>query len=205
MRRWLTVVGVLLVLAAASWAWPFVGAARLASAAQAGNPAEVIERVDLPALRRSIARQIAGAYLKVSGKADKLGAVGRGIAGAAATTVADPYVAELLTPDNITALIGRGQIGTVKLGDKDVSINRTLPNYPDLFHADVLSAVTGSYFDGIASFVIPIAQPGQEGGYAIHLRLGGLTWRLSGLDLPPPVLEEMARAILNNEARASPS
>lgn len=204
MRRWVSVLGIVLVVAVAYWAWPFVGAAQLASAAQAGNAAEVIDHVNLPALRRSLARQIATAYLKVSGKAEKLGSVGRSLAGAAATTVADPYVADLLTPENITALIGQGKIGSVKLGQRDVIIDRTLPNFSDLFRSDVLSAVTGSYFDSVTSFVIPVAakEPGSD--YALHLRLGGLTWRLSGLDLPPAMIEDMARSILDKESAPAP-
>lgn len=205
MRRWAWIIGILVIMIGSYWAWPFFGAAQLASAAQSGNSAAVIERVDLPALRRSLARQIANAYLKVSGKAEKLGSLGRGLAGAAATTVADPYVADLLTPENITALVGQGRIGTVKLGNKQVTISRDLPNFPELFRADVLSAVTGSSFDGIASFVIPIKTAGETArDYAVHLRLGGLTWRLSGVDLPPAIVEDMARAILDNEAAAAP-
>ena len=204
MRRWLAILGILAVVAAAYWVWPFFGAAQLASAAQAGNTAEVIDHVNLPALRRSLARQIATAYLKVSGKGEKLGSVGRGLAGAAATTVADPYVADLLTPENITALIGQGKIGSVKLGQREVTINRSLANIPDLFRSDVMSAIAGSYFDGIASFVIPVAakEPGSD--YALHLRLGGLTWRLSGLDLPPAVVEDMARSILDKDGSRAP-
>ncbi len=202
MRRWLWIILALVLIGAAYWAWPFFGAAQLASAAQRGDTAEVVERVDMPALRRSLARQIAHAYLQATGKAQKLTGFGLGLAGAAATTVADPYVAELLSPENITALIGQGKIGAVKLGNQTVAITRALPNVPDLFRADIMSAVTGSSFDGIASFVIPITRAGSDQTYAVHLRLDGLTWRLSGLDLPPPVIDEMAHAILNGQTPA---
>ncbi len=197
MRRWIWTLVILAVLAAAYWTWPFVGAAGLASAAQRGDSAAVIERVDLPALRRSLARQIALAYLEATGKGGKAGSFGRSLMGAAATTVADPYVAELLTPENITAMIGRGKIGTVKLGDKDVAVNRDLPGFADLLHGDWLSMLTGSYFDGIASFVIPAEVKGAAAdNYAVHLRLDGLTWRLSGIDLPASMVDQIARSIL---------
>ena len=205
MRRWMWVCVVLAVLAVAYWIWPFFGAGQLVRAAQRGDAQEVISRVDLPALRRSLARQIAGAYLQATGRAQKLGAFGRSVAGAAATTVADPYVAELLTPENITALLGQGKIAPVMVGGKTVAIDRNLPGVTGLFDSNVLALLTGSYFDGIASFVLPAkAGAGQDETYNIHVRLDGLTWRLSGIDLPPAMVEDMARSIMNEQKPATP-
>ena len=129
MPRWRWLISVAVLLGMVYWAWPFLGAAEIVRAARSGDSAILLDRVNLPALRRSLARQIAQAYLKATGKADKMGALGRSVAGAAATTIADPYLAELLTPDNLVALLGQGRINSVKIGDKDLAVDRDLPGF----------------------------------------------------------------------------
>ena len=131
-----------------------------------------------------------------------MGAFGRSVAGAAATTVADPYLAELLTPENIMALLGQGRIGTIKVGDREVAVDRDLPGFTSLFSSNLLWLITGSYFDGLKSFVIPAstgrgdAKTGQVESYDVHLHLVGLTWQLSGIDLPSDMVDQMARSIM---------
>ena len=56
-------VVVLVVLVAAYWGWALAGTAQLASAASRGDAEEVMERVDLEALIRSLSNQIARAFL----------------------------------------------------------------------------------------------------------------------------------------------
>lgn len=204
MRRWLWIVGAVVVLGAAYWAWPLAGAAQLASTARGGDAGQVFERVDVDGLRRSLARQIAGAYLDVSGKGKKMGAFGRSLAGAAVTTVADPYVAQLLTPDNVMALLSSGHVNQVTLDGRPVAVKADLPEFSRLLDEHLLSAVTGSYFDQLKDFVIPVDGGHGSGDlYGVHMHLVGLTWKLGGLDLPTPVLEQMARSILANEPPAA--
>lgn len=204
MRRWLGFGLSVILVGMAYWAWPLVGAAQLAALARSGDAAGVIDRVDIDALRRSLSRQIAGAYLDVSGKGKSMGAIGRSLAGAAITTVADPYVAQLLTPANITALLAQGRVGQVQLGDRNVDVKGILPNFAAGFGDHILAAVTGSYFDRIKDFVIPIDGGHGDGDrYGLHMHLVGLTWKLGGLDLPRPMIEEMARSIMAGEKAAA--
>ncbi len=205
MRRWISVVGIIIGFGLAAWAWPLAGAVQLARAAQAGDTAEVFDRVDVDALRRSLARQIAAAYLDASGRGKKLGAFGRSVAGAAVTTVADPYVAELLTPENIMALLSQGRINTVKLGAQTVAVKGELPNFPKLVNGDLWSVVTGSYFDQLNDFLIPVdGGHGPNDQYGVHMRRSGLTWKLGGLDLPPSLVDDMARSLLAGDKTALP-
>ena len=203
MQRWIGGVGAVLVLGAAYWAWPLVAAAQFASTIRQGNPADIAAGIDMPALRHSLARQIARAYLDASGKADKLGSFGRSMAGAAVTTVADPYLAEFLTPENISTLFSQGHVNQVKLGDRTVAIKSDLPKVSNLFDGNALSLVTGSYFDAVTDFVIPI-DDGQnpQDQYRVHMHLDGLTWKLSGLELPPPIVQEMARSLMKGDGQA---
>ena len=99
MRRWLVILGAIVVLGLAYWAWPLVGAAQLARTARSGDAGQVFERVDVDGLRRSLARQIAAAYLDVSGKGKKMGAFGRSVAGLGRGLVmrTEPEAARALT------------------------------------------------------------------------------------------------------------
>ncbi|WP_237476430.1 DUF2939 domain-containing protein [Lichenibacterium dinghuense] len=204
MRRWLAVMGLVVSIGLAYWAWPLVGAAQLARTARSGDAAAVFDRVDVDALRRSLARQIANAYLDVSGKGKKMGAFGRSLAGSAVTTVADPYVAQLLTPENVMALLAKGHVNEVNLGGRPVSIKGDLPDFSSLLDDHLLSAVTGSYFDQLKDFVIPVdGGHGADDQYGVHMHLVGLTWKLGGLDLPTPLLDQMARSILAGEPPAA--
>jgi hypothetical protein len=204
MRRWLWIIGTIVVLGLAYWAWPLVGAAQLASTARGGDAAQVFERIDVDGLRRSLARQVASAYLDVSGKGKKMGAFGRGLAGAAVTTVADPYVAQLLTPDNIMALLSNGHVNQVNVGGRAVAVNGDLPHFTSLLDDHLLSAITGSYFDQPKDFVIPVdGGHGADDQFGVHMHLVGLTWKLGGLDLPAPLVAQMARAILAGEPPAA--
>jgi hypothetical protein len=204
MRRWLGIVGVVVALGMAFWAWPLAGAAQLASTARSGDAGQVFDRVDVDALRRSLARQIAAAYLDVSGKGKKMGSFGRSLAGSAVTTVADPYVAQLLTPDNVMALLSKGRVNEVSVGGRPVAVKGDLPDFSRLLDDHLLSAVTGSYFDQLKDFVIPVdGGHGADDQYGVHMHLVGLTWKLGGLDLPTPILAQMARSILANEPPAA--
>lgn len=204
MRRWLVIVGVVVALGLAYWAWPLVGAAQLARTARSGDAGQVFERVDVDSLRRSLARQIAAAYLDATGKGKKMGSFERSIAGAAVTTVADPYVAQLLTPDNVMALLSKGRVNEVNVGGKPIAVKGDLPDFTTMLDGHLLSAITGSYFDQPKDFVIPV-DGGRGAGdqYGVHLHLVGLTWKLGGIDLPTPLVQEMARSILAGQPQAA--
>ena len=196
MRRWSVIVGMIVVLGLGYWSWPLVGAAELASSAKSGDAAAVLDRVDVNGLRRSLARQIATAYLDASGKGKKMGSFERSIAGAAVTTVADPYVAQLLTPENLMALLSQGRIAEVNLGGKPVAVKADLPDFTSLLDGHLLSTITGSYFDQPKDFVIPVEGPhGADDLYRVHMHLVGLSWKLGGLDLPKSLVNEMAHSI----------
>lgn len=204
MRRWLSLTLVIVALGLGYWAWPLLGAAQLARSARTGDADRVFALVDVDSLRRSLARQIAGAYLDASGKGRKMGAFGRSLAGSAVTTVADPYVAQLLTPQNVMALLSKGRVNAVVLDGRPVSVKGDLPDFSTLLDDRLLSAVTGSYFDQIKDFVIPVdGGHGADDQYGVHMHLVGLTWKLGGLDMPAPLLDQMARSILASEPPAA--
>jgi hypothetical protein len=50
-----------------------------------------------------------------------------------------------------------------------------------------------SRFDGPLSFVVNLDS--AEGRYGVHLHLSGMSWRLSGIDVPKEVSARLARQI----------
>ena len=197
-KTWIIVV--VLVALAALWAWPYYGAYSLAKAAERGDAPAVSAQVDFPVLRRSVARQIVRAYLRDSGKGEKLGALGRGMAVAVGTTVADPYLAELLSPDAITSLLGAGRLKPITVENRTIGFDGKLPSLPDVLSGQTAAVLLQSYYDGFISFVFHVA--GKEASaddYGVHLRLNGLTWVLSGIDLPRDMLDRIVADIVAKE------
>ena len=197
MRRWIWIIATLASVGLAFWAWPLVGIAQLAQAVRTGNTTAVAARVATDRLKRSLARQIATAYLDTSGRGKKMGSFGRSVASAAVTTVADPYVAELLTPENLTALLAHGRVNQVTLGQQTVAIKGEIPSFTGLLNGNWLSLATNSYFDQITDFIVPVdLGRGVDEQFGVHMHLVGVTWKLGGLDLPATLVNEMARSIL---------
>lgn len=184
----------------ALWAWPYMGAFTLAQAARRGDRADVAERIDGVALRRSLSRQLIRAYLEKSGKGRKLGSLGRGLAIAVGSNVADPYLAQLVTPDTITTLLGEGRFKPLTVENRTISFAERLPRLSDLFGSAGVAVVLGSYYDGVVDFVFNVPDRGAEDeAYGVHLRLAGSTWKLSGVDLPRPVLDQIVDDIMAKE------
>ena len=198
-RLW---IGLLACLAVAYWLWPYAGAYAIARAATNRDAAALAEHVNEPALKRSLGRQIVAAYLTKSGRGDKLGSLGRGLANAVGTSIASPYLDQLLSPDALGTLLARGHIGDITVGDRTIAIDRQVPSLPALFQSHIGDVLLHSFYDGIASFRFSIPEP-QGGNYGVHVRLSGLTWRLSGLDLPPDVLDRIATDAVAAERKAA--
>ena len=70
--------------------------------------------VDYPRLRRSFTEQIIGAYLRVTGRATQLGALGT-LATAVGASIVDPWVSQIVNPENLAQLL-RGATVSFELG-----------------------------------------------------------------------------------------
>ncbi len=181
----------LVILLAAYWGWALAGAAQLASAAERGDADEVIERVDLQALIRSLSGQIARAFLDQNPQLKALPPPRQGVFLNA--SAAEMLLRALLTPDNIAALLSQGRVGVVGPGGKDAGTVWGMPSLGEAFNARPLQVITHSYFNGPLSFVVGLDS--SDGFYRIHMNLSGLTWRMSGVDIPEPITARLARLI----------
>jgi hypothetical protein len=178
----------LLILIAAYWGWALAGAAQLASAAQRGDAEAVMERVDLQALIRSLSGQISRAFLDENPQLQKP-RPGVFLNGSAA----EMLLRALLTPETIAALLNQGRMSVLGAGGKDAATVLGVPSLGEALRARPLQVLTHSYFDGPRSFVVGLNS--RDGLYRVHLDLTGLTWRLSGVDVPKPILAQLTRLI----------
>jgi hypothetical protein len=190
MRMLLRGAVALVILLAAYWAWALAGAAQLASAAERGDAEAVIERVDLQALIRSLSGQIARAFLDQNPELQKLPPRPGVFLNASA---AEMLLRALLTPDNIAALLTQGRVGVLDAGGKDAGAVWGMPSIGDAFHARPLQVLLNSHFDGLRSFVVGLDSP--DGLYRVHLTLSGLTWLLTGVDIPAPITARLTHLI----------
>ncbi len=191
MRMFIRGAVALVILVAAYWGWALGGAAQLASAASRGDAQAVMERVDLQPLIRSLSSQIARAYLDQNPQLQELPSLQQGVFLNA--SAGEMLLRALLTPDNIAALLNQGRVGVLNAGGKDAGTVWGMPSLGEAFHARPLQVLMHSYFDGPLSFVVGLESP--DGRYRLHMNLSGVTWRLSGVDIPEPVTARLANLI----------
>ena len=193
MRNFIRAAVVLVILVAAYWGWALAGAAQLASVASRGDAEAVMQDVDLPALTRSLAGQIARAYLEQNTQFQKMALLERQFVGSVGSGAANALLREVLTAENIAALLSKGRAGLPKAGNPDGETFWRMPPLGEAFRAGPLQVLMNSRFDGPLSFVVNLDSP--EGRYGVHLHLSGTTWRLSGIDVPKEVSARLAREI----------
>jgi len=196
MRTFLRGAVALIVLVAAYWSWALLGTAELASAASRGDAVAVTERIDLPALRRSLSSQIAYAYLEQNPEFRKMLALEQQFVGSVSAGAANELLRGILTPENIAALLKNGRVGLPLAGDV-----WRMPPLRETFRSGPLLALLNSHFAGPLSFVVDLDS--AEGRFGVHMRLSGATWRLSGIDVPEQVSAQLAHAIADRVGELS--
>jgi hypothetical protein len=126
MKRSILAFLLLLLLLVGYWAWPFFELRALAAALQAGDVTAINEEVDYTRLRRSFTEQIIGAYLRVTGRASQLGALGP-LATAVGASIVDPWVSQIINPENLAQLLRGGTVAS-ELGPVSFRFGNLPPN-----------------------------------------------------------------------------
>jgi len=191
MRMLVRGVVAFVILLAAYWGWALAGAAQLAWAAERGDAQAVMERVDLQALIRSLSAEIARAFADQHPQLQHLPLIRQGVF--LNGSAAEMLLRALLTPDNVAALLNQGRVAVLAAGGKDAGAAWGMPSLGETLRACPLRVLMHSYFDGPRSFVVGLDSP--DGLYRVHMSLSGLTWLLSGVDIPEPVAARVARLI----------
>ena len=190
-----TIIGALaaLLLLAAWIAWPLVALHDLARAAQSGDISRIEQRVDFQSLGRSLSGQLVRTYAELSGAPLNRGGLLAGIA----TVVADPVIARLLSRVAMAEIVQKGW-PTEVLGERPLAFQGL--NWNALGGVWPLY-MNASYGIGAFRLWLPLDQP-RPRQFRVHLALSGWTWKVSGLELPPELLERLVRELLKQEGKA---
>jgi len=132
-------------------------------------------------------------YARLAGIPAERGSLIAGVASA----VADPIVARLLTRLALAELVQNGWPKSA-LGDPPADLRR--PNWNALGNVWQLYA-NSEYGIGEFRVRLPVNEP-RERQFRIRLALGGLTWKLSGIDLPQDLQERLARELIKQQGKA---
>src|SRR6516162_4088097 len=151
----------------------------LADTIQRRDVTGLSERVDFPALRRSISAQIARKYLQLTRKDLRPGSLEEQFAVGAGVAIADPIVAKLVSPE---ALIEFLQTGTAS----SVLQDRIAPMQG--LNAQALGGIWRVFVNselGIARFLVkvPVDKPPTE-RFRLQFCLAAWKWQLCGVELP---------------------
>jgi hypothetical protein len=197
--RWvISTIAVLFIGWALFLASPFVSLYRLAKAVEARDVEAIEQRADMPEVRANFSRQIIEEYLKSTGR--NLVGVDRQIAAQAGATLADPLVAQLVTPEALIDLLDDGWPQRMISAD-------AAPKTPVSFR---LGSIARAWRLFVTSenrgfrkvyIVLPHNRPPAE-RFRLLLRLTDTTWRVTSIDLPHHLLESLVKKLPRSAATA---
>jgi hypothetical protein len=185
MKRFVPTFLILLALLVGYWTWPFFALRVLAAALQAGDVTTINEKVDYVRLRRSFTEQIIGAYLRVTGRASQLGALGP-LATAVGASIVDPWVSQIVNPENLAQLLRGGTISS-ELGP----VSFRFGNLPSTLNLAWDAWLNSEYWFNRFSIWLP---PGASHADQVRLRMQLLRWhwKVTSIDLPQKVSDQLA-------------
>lgn len=195
--RWVALALALVALWAAYLASPYWALYQLATAISQGNVREVEARVNLRALKVSLARQLTDDLAAL----DKTGMIGGAdiqFATATALVYADPFLDGLMTPEGLVRLMrpDRPSPSPDEAGspfERGVSTDGI---------GEFLAASTWRGFRNIY-FGLPADRSAAE-RFRLQLRISRLSWRLISVELPPTAQRRLAADLLKRVAKGAP-
>ncbi|MEN5081531.1 DUF2939 domain-containing protein [Bosea sp. TWI1241] len=155
---------------------PYLAVARLAQDLEARRVEAVTARLDLPQLRQSIARQLARAFLARNPDIAKQSPLGRQAGAMVVGGFVNAYLAETFTPEAVEALLRDSRPPAALAGEA-----ASLPSLGRLRGGLELLRTAG--FTGPTAFRAE-APDSAEGTLALGLRLQGVRWRVTSIELP---------------------
>jgi hypothetical protein len=186
--RWTLRITFLLFLA---WAIfmvsPFVALYDLGKAVEAKDLERITERVNFNALRTSLSRQILREYLKH----EDLDEVEQDFATQAGAAVLNPVIEELVSPQALVDLLEDGwpQQATIGSGTTVPPLRLDFSSLKQAWQTFI-----GSESQGFRAVTIPLpANVSKDKQFHVTMRLRNTTWRLSGIELPVHLRDELAK------------
>lgn len=188
--RWLVAGSSALLVAWGGYvASPYWALWDLADALNRRDVARLVERVNVTAVRFSLAKQVAAEGLTWSGQSISLNASERDAAAGTIAATADPLAATLVTGDSIARLLTRPiqAVGPEESRSVSSAAGRAL------------RIVASSRWRGFRNMYVEIPPEAPTGSrIRLQFRLARLTWRLVSVDLPKAerrtMLQDFVRA-----------
>ncbi|NIX76879.1 DUF2939 domain-containing protein [Microvirga terricola] len=168
---------------------PFVALYDLGKAIEGRNVARIDERVNFHALRTSLSRQIVDDYMKTPDGQMELTDIHRQLAVDAGSKAFAPRIEELVTPYALADLLEEGR----RLGAGGAGSGLPFPVSLSFGSAkQAWKLFINAQTQGFRSISMSLpAQEPKERQFRVTLRLSGSTWRLTGLDLPQALREDL--------------
>ena len=179
---------------------PFVALYDLAKAVQSRDVARIRERVNFPAVRVAVSRQVVGDYLHTPEGRAKLGGLDGRVATTAGAAAVNPVVEQLITADALIDLLDQGwPQGAVIAEGGQAAVAASL-DFGNVRNAVALFFASES--NGFRSVVIPVPPTGpKDNQFRLTMRLSGTTWRLTGIELPRGVREQLIARVSKRPPR----
>jgi DUF2939 family protein len=200
--RWTLRAGtVIAVLWLGYVAWPLWAVHDLAEALQRRDAVALEERVNFPAVRRSLTEQVVTSYLQLSGKDARLSQIGRATTLAVVGSIADPIVAQLISADALVELLQHGWPASL-LPDRAEAFPVPGTGLLGAGSARSLWRLFLHSEHGLRSCEFPLplgAQPSQQ--FRLQFRLTQWTWKLSAVTLPEELRLRLAQEVVKQVDR----
>ncbi|SHL51439.1 Protein of unknown function [Bradyrhizobium lablabi] len=190
--RWLAgVVAAVILLLLIYFGSAASSLAKLAAAVRAGDGAAVLARTDLKTLNHSLTDQIVRSYLERIGATRQIKPMERVLINTYGASIADAMVAKMLTPERLTQMLKTGSLDA-----PGVPSFAGLPALADLQTSDWLSLLGRVKVIKPVLLAIRVSNSSEPDDYAaIDLHSEGLDWKLAGIELPKPIVRDLAASL----------
>ncbi|HWW47682.1 MAG TPA: DUF2939 domain-containing protein [Xanthobacteraceae bacterium] len=189
MRWFLATLAAIVLILFTYFGSAYVALSDLVTAARTGDAERIVARTDSVRLKQSVADQIVWAYLEQVGKTRKISTSERFLANTVGTTLADALISQALTTEGLLLILREG-----KLLNPSQNIALTeLPRLADLNLKNIQGLAGRIRMIKLREIAIRIGSNiDRDNNGAVRMRLDGFGWKLSGVDLPPRTLRELA-------------
>ena len=151
----------------------------------------ILEKTDRTRLSHSLTDQIVRAYLERIGATRRIKPMERLLINTYGASVADAMVAKMLSADKLAQMLKSGSLDA-----PGVPSFTGLPALADLETGNLASLLGRLNFINPVVIGIRVSNNSDPENYAaIDLHCEGLAWKLAGIELPKPIVRQLAASL----------
>jgi hypothetical protein len=145
-------------------------------------------------LRKSLTKQLVAAYIAFTGKEKKLSLLGKTFAVGVGTSYAEPMIAQLINEQTLIDLLGKGEGGGAKIPADLAPLSKSS------LQSDWQTWWSSEY--GLGDYYVYLPpDKSHDQQFKVKLSLHELQWKLAGIDLPKPMLVQLAQQLVEAARR----